>query len=388
MNRLKRFIGCTLIIVSSVGALAKLTGYDYIFFGVKQVWLRGWSSGNIDDLQFAIDTRTLKASDPIPWAEALDEAQLSEEEYQWVTDENTASFLVISRDTVIYENYWHDHDETTLTNSFSMAKTIVAMAIGLAVDDGLIDIHAPISEYLPRFSEGLASTMTVEHVLQMRTGIPFGESYTNPFGFPAKAYYGGDILKLLNPYRPIVQPGTEFIYQSGNTMLLAEILTSVQDKNLTEFVEEGLWGAIHAEHNAEWGLDAIDGDERSFAAFYATTRDFARFGKLLLNGGRVDSLAILTEGFVSKMISPVHDEELELDVPFYGYQTWMGHLDDGPEFYYMRGHRGQYVVVVPEEELIMVRTGYERDMNTLRNLSVDTYIYLEAALNIADRRRL
>ena len=160
MNIIKRFIGCTLIIVSSVVALAKLTGYDYIFFGVKQVWLRGWSSGNIDDLQFAIDTRTLKASDPIPWAEDLDEAHLSEEEYQWMTDENTASFLVISRDTVIYENYWHDHDETTLTNSFSMAKTIVAMAIGLAVDDGLIDIHAPISEYLPRFSEGLASTMT------------------------------------------------------------------------------------------------------------------------------------------------------------------------------------------------------------------------------------
>ena len=71
----------------------------------------------------------------------------------------------------------------------------------------------------------------------------------------------------MEPYRPEAQSGTEFEYQSGNTILLAEILSSVQNKNITKYVSDGLWGAIHAENDAEWGLDAVDGLERSFAQF-------------------------------------------------------------------------------------------------------------------------
>ena len=68
MKRLKRFIGYCLIIGSTTVGLAMLTGHGYFYKGIKEVWLRGWSSGNIDDLQFAYDTRVLKASDPLLWA--------------------------------------------------------------------------------------------------------------------------------------------------------------------------------------------------------------------------------------------------------------------------------------------------------------------------------
>ena len=106
-------------------------------------------------------------------------------------EELSASFLVISNDTIIYENYWRGHHENTLSNSFSMAKSVVALAIGMAVDDGLIDVKAPLSKYLPRFADDkYGAGITVEHVLQMRTCIPFGESYSNPFGFPARAIMG------------------------------------------------------------------------------------------------------------------------------------------------------------------------------------------------------
>ncbi|MAO46987.1 MAG: hypothetical protein CL823_07540 [Crocinitomicaceae bacterium] len=387
MKRLKRFIGYCLIIGSTTVGLAMLTGHGYLYKGIKEVWLRGWSSGNIDDLQFAYDTRVLKASDPLLWAEDLGRVALDDSTLKWMDEELSASFLVISNDTIIYENYWRGHDENTLSNSFSIAKTIVALAIGLAVDDGLIDVKAPISNYIPRFADDkYGACITVEHVLQMRTCIPFGESYKDPFGFPARAYYGRDIQSLMEPYRPEAQSGTEFKYQSGNTILLAEILSSVQNKNLTEYVSDGLWGAVHAENDAEWGLDAVDGLERSFAQVYATTRDFARFGKLILDGGMVDSVSVISSEYIEDMITPIHDEELGVDVPFYGYQIWMGHTDEGMEFNLLRGHRGQYVLSVPEKNLIMVRTGYKRDMSLLRNLSVDTYIYLEAALKLAQER--
>ena len=143
---------------------------------------------------------------------------------------------------------------------------------------------------------------------------------------------------------------------------------------------------MHAEHNAEWGLDAVNGLERSFAQFYSTTRDFARFGKLILDGGAVDSTRILSQKFVSKMITPIVDEEKGVDIPFYGYQIWMGQTDSGIKFNFLRGHRGQYVISIPEKDMIVVRTGYQRDMNLLRNLSVDTYIYIETALDIAEQR--
>lgn len=386
MNWLKRILGYLLIIGSSVVAIALITGHGYLYKGIKEVWLRGWSSGNIDDLKYAYDSRVLTASDPMPWPEDFVITDLPDTLEKWMDDELSASFLVIHRDTIIFEKYWRGHGIETLSNSFSMAKTIVAMAVGKAFDDVLIDVKAPLSKYIPRFADGLGATITVEHVLQMRTCIPFGESYKDPFGFPARAYYGDDIESLMEPYRPIAKSGTEFEYQSGNTILLAELLSVVQNQTLTDYVAENIWAPIHAEYDAEWGLDAVDGLERSFAQFYSTTRDFARFGKLLMDGGLVDSTRFLSEEFVSEMISPISDEDLGVEIPFYGYQIWMGHTEGGLSFYYMRGHRGQYVISIPEKDMIVVRTGYQRDANTLRNLSVDTYIYLEAALEIAEQR--
>ena len=386
MNWLNRVIGYTLIIVSTIVTVSLLTGHGYIYKGVKEVWLRGWVSGNIDDLKFAYDSRVLKATNPVPWLEDFGKAELSDSIESWMDTELSASYLVAQRDTLIFEKYWRGHGTDTLSNSFSMAKTIVAMAIGIAVDDGLIYVKDPLHKYIPRFNDGLGSTITVEHVLQMRTCIPFGESYINPFGFPAKAYYGGDIESLMEPYRPIAESGTEFEYQSGNTILLAELLSSVQPLNLTDYVALNIWGPIQAERDAEWGLDAIDGQERSFAQFYSTTRDFARLGKLIIHSGMIDSTRILSEDYMSEMTSPINDQELGLKVPYYGYQIWMGQTDSGLDFKVMRGHRGQYVIVIPEKDLIIVRTGYRRDMSSLRNVSTDIYIYIETALELAKQR--
>lgn len=384
MNFLKRLVGYLLIICSTVVALAMLTGHMYILKGAKQVWLRGWSSGNIDDLQYAIDSRTVAATDPAPWPEDLGLIELPSEDLKWMEDELSASFLVIQNDTIVYENYFRGHEETTLTNSFSMAKTIVALAVGFAVDEGLIDVEAPLSTYIPRFKEEYAKDLLVKHVLQMRSNIYFGESYNNPFGFPARAYYGDNIQELLNPYRPHSQPGTEFYYQSGNTMLLTELVTSVQPLRISEYVQNKLWGPIHSENDAQWGLDAEDGLERSFAQFYATSRDFARLGKLFLDSGRVDTTQIISKEYITNMITPIDDDGTDLAIPYYGYQVWLGETEAGIKFSVLRGHRGQYVISIPSRDLVVVRTGYQRSMEKFRNLSKDIYIYVETALKITE----
>ena len=113
MNFLKRLVGYLLIICSTVVALAMLTGHMYILKGAKQVWLRGWSSGNIDDLQYAIDSRTVVLT-PRLGKENLGLIELPSEDLKWMEDELSASFLVIQNDTIVYENYFRGHEEQLL----------------------------------------------------------------------------------------------------------------------------------------------------------------------------------------------------------------------------------------------------------------------------------
>ena len=365
--------------------LSYLTNYDYLWGGIRETWLRGWENAQIDDLPFRDHVRTIPASSsPQPWPEGPKWGRVApdEEGEAWLEDSETASFLVIQNDSLVYESYFKGHDATTLTNSFSMVKSIAAMAVGLAVNRGLVDEQARLSEYLPRFAEGESADLTVQEVLQMRSNIPFGESYKDPFGFQAKAYYRDDNRTLLEPYRVEGTPGTTFHYQGGNTMLLAEMLDQVRDGNLSEDIANGLWEQMGAEHEAFWGLDGDPSEgavERSFAQYYATTRDFARFGQLLLDTGAWKGQQLLPRDFTERMITPIERLTEEVDTDFYGYQIWLGTTDDGLPFSMLEGLRGQMVISLPDLDMVVVRTGYDKLKAKKRNLPVDTYTVIDVA---------
>ena len=280
-----------ILVVAIVAAVAGLliTGHGYILSGMTETYFRGWKNANIDDIEFR-DLRTIAASDaPSPWiAKPLWNAEFSEADEQWHEEYKSASFLVLHGDTLIYERYWNGFDENTVSNSFSACKSIVALAVGLAITDGLVNVDDEIGQYLQRFAGDVGKGLTVEEVLQMRTHIPFGEDYNNPFGFMAKAYYRDNMQELLEEYTVPEAHGTEWQYQGGNTMLLGELVASLGRGTLSEWVERGLWQPMGAQNDAFWGLDAPDnagGIERCFAMHYATARDFARYGKLLNHCG-------------------------------------------------------------------------------------------------------
>ena len=365
--------------------LSYLTNYYYLWGGIRETWLRGWENAQIDDLSFRDHVRTIPASsNPQPWPEGPNWGRVAPDEdgRTWLENSKTASFLVIQNDSLVYESYFKGHDVTTLTNSFSMVKSITAMAVGLAVNRGLVDEQARLSEYLPRFAEGENADLTVQEVLQMRSNIPFGESYKDPFGFQAKAYYRDDNRTLLEPYRVEGTPGTTFHYQGGNTMLLAEMLDQVRDGNLSEDIANGLWEQMGAEHDAFWGLDGDPSEgavERSFAQYYATTRDFARFGQLMLDTGAWKGQQLLSRDFTERMITPIERLTDEVDTDFYGYQIWLGTTDDGLPFSMLEGLRGQMVISLPDLDMVVVRTGYDKLKAKKRDLPVDTYTVIDVA---------
>ena len=116
--------------------------------------------------------------------------------------QGTVGLAVVLRDSLLLD--WTsdriDGADTLRTNSFSVAKTFTALAVGVAVTDGLISVDDPVSAYLPRFLDGANADLTVKQVLQMRSGIPFGENYKNPIGFMAKSTYGRDVLARTAEY--------------------------------------------------------------------------------------------------------------------------------------------------------------------------------------------
>lgn len=365
---MKRFLKGLFVFLAAVVLLSWVTGYGYIWGGMRETYLRGWKNSNIDDLAFR-EVSDIPAVAPAPWPEQMLPVEaLGAAEAEAMEASMAASFLVVHRDTVRYERYWRGHDASTLTNSFSMAKTITALTVGLAG----IDVHDAVGDHLPRFA---GTDLTVEHLLQMRSHIPFGENYKNPFAFMAKSYYADGIRDLLATYALTESPGSQWKYQGGNTMLLEEIVSKHSGRTLSDWVARNLWAPMGAEHPAHWGVDAsyTPPVERCFAQFYATTRDFARFGKLLADTGAWNGRQLVPREFVARLLTPVRDLDPACDAAHYGYQIWLGHTDDGHRFSVMEGHRGQFVISVPTLDLVLVRTGYDKTPTTLRHLPEEVY---------------
>lgn len=371
-------------IILSLVALSFFTGHDYIFGGIQETYLRGWKNANIDDLEFR-EVRVLEAAEsPQYWAKKLNNREpFTADDEVWNEEYLTASFLVIHKDTIRYERYLQGHDEQTLTNSFSASKTIVALAIGLASDRGLLDVNDLVEEYLPRFSGDAGRGLTIQDLLQMRSNIPFGESYSSPFGFMAKAYYREGIRSLVEPYVVSGEPGLRWKYEGGNTMLLEEILSSLGKGSLSHWIEQGLWQPMGAENDAFWGLDGPDesgGIERCFAQFYATSRDYARFGKLLNQRGKWGNRQLLSETYVRELTTPISNLTDECVADHYGYQIWLGETEESLAFSCMEGLRGQMIISVPELDLIVVRTGYNKKEIKRGELPFDIYRVLDMGL--------
>lgn len=365
---MKRFLKGFFVFLVAVVLLSWITGYGYIWGGMRETYFRGWKNSNIDDLAFR-EVSDIPAAAPAPWPERMLPVEaLGTAEAAAMEASMAASFLVIHRDTVRYERYWRGHDASTLTNSFSMAKTITALTVGLAG----IDVHDAVGDHLPRFA---GTDLTVEHLLQMRSHIPFGENYKNPFAFMAKSYYADGIRDLLATYTLTESPGTQWKYQGGNTMLLEEIVSKHSGRTLSDWVAGNLWAPMGAEHPAHWGVDAsyTPPVERCFAQFYATTRDFARFGKLLADTGAWNGRQLVPREFVARLLTPVRDLDPACSAAHYGYQIWLGRTDDGHRFSVMEGHRGQFVISVPSLDLVLVRTGYDKERSTRRHIPEEVY---------------
>ncbi len=375
-----------IVLLISLNLFILITGRTYLYKGVLNTYLQGRSGPDIAE-RHIFPNRKIEKGDPRPWpqASAYGDLDLQEEERAYLDSLRTASFLVFHRDSLLFEHYDEGFVRDSVSNSFSVAKSIVNVLAGIALREGHIEgLNEAVADHLPSFREGRKDEIRIRDLMEMRSGLNWEESGADPFSHNAQAYYGRDLKALIEGLKVVEEPGTRFNYQSGNTLILGALLRKATGRSLSEYAEEHLWRPIGAVHPAFWNLDQKDGMEKAFCCFYAIPRDFARIGRLYLQKGHWKGRQLVDSIYVERSLSPSGRKGKKTS--FYGMFWWLEEYRSESVFY-ARGILGQYIIVVPDRELILVRTGRLRGEKNGKMHPGDLYKYLDIAYRLLEEKR-
>ena len=354
---LKKIVKGILVAIAALIALAYTFGYDYLFKGVRETYLRGETGSSIDDGTY-FRSHTIAKGKAILWVKdsLFNKNPLPESLVDELKQTKTASLLVIKNGKLLHEEYWDGYNQNSKTNSFSMAKAITVMLVGKAIEQKKIkSLDEKFASFFQNYNNvEFGKYLTLADLAQMEAGLNWKEDYNNPFLPNAKAYYGKSLEEavLLKGFK--AKPGTNFEYQSGATQLLGFALRKSLDKTIAEFASENLWQPLGMEQNAEWNTDDF-GMEKTFCCINSNSRDFAKLGQLFLNDGQFDSKQVLNSNFVQEMRTPT-----KLSKGAYGLGLWINE-DVAIKHYYFRGLYGQYIIMIPEKQMVIVRTGMNKN---------------------------
>jgi CubicO group peptidase (beta-lactamase class C family) len=291
---------------------------------------------------------------PVPWPFV-----------QSYLDRHPATGLLVLKDgQVLLERYQYGRQAEHRFTSFSMAKTVVALALGVAVAEGRItSIDDPVDRYEPALADTAWRGVPLRQVLTMSSGVHFDETYDTPgsdIAIMSRAWsqQAGSLLDALGRFRSRDgEAGERFHYISADTQVLAQVLRRATGRPLADYVAQKLWQPLGAEADADWVVDR-SGMEAGYCCLSARLRDWGRLGLLLAEGGRRDGKQIIPADWL-QAATTVREADAHLQprraTPFfgYGYQTWIFPDQLG---FALLGVRGQSVFVHPGLNLVMVQT--------------------------------
>lgn len=260
---------------------------------------------DLDKLDY---TRLSPASTPFYFTYNLD-SKPALKAFLDTTLENTFtySFLVIKNDSIIYEKYFDGLNEKTKQPSFSVAKSFVGTLMQMAVEDGFIkSLQEPITNYLPYLAKNddRFNQITIQHVMNMATGIKSSENYSNPFSDVLHLGFTKNITNQLKKIKIESNPG-KFDYKSVNTQLLAAIIEASTQQKLQDYFHKKLWQPLGMENEATWNIDSKKNSTlRAFCCLNATTKDFAKLGKLYLQKGYYNGKQLISKAYVLNTTNP------------------------------------------------------------------------------------
>lgn len=303
-------------------------------------------------------------------------------------DKNNVMGLMVVRDgKIIDQHYRSERRETDLFTSFSMAKSIISILIGIALDEGLIkSLDDPVSRYTSRINESSYSKVSIRSLLRMSSGIPFNETYTGKNDIyhldqALRFSSNSSVVKTLNSMqRSSSGEGKKFNYASVETVVLAEALRGATGKSVCQFMQEKLWEKIGAEHDAWWNIDSA-GNELGYAFFNATQLDYAKVAVMLANMGEINGKRVVSAEYVDEATNVERQPEgfkfnQAQMAAGYGYQFW---LREKPGRYFMQGTFGQYAGIDRDTKTVLIINSADNfESNSLR--SINTFRLLQGVI--------
>jgi CubicO group peptidase (beta-lactamase class C family) len=306
----------------------------------------------------------------------------------------TDSMIIVKGGNIIYERYARGYVATKRHLSWSVAKSFSTMLAGVAVNKGVLNISDSISKYLTVRDE--LKPITVQHLMEFGSGMHWQEGYEkDPYQTSSviSMLFGighQDMPAFILAEKKEAEPGTVFEYSTGEATLVSTVANNAASPTLGK---DWMW----TEAFNKMGMNRVifqgdpKGNPSGGSYIFATPRDYARFGYLYLNDGCWADERLLPEGWVkssSTMSDTFKNGAAASETQPNGWMFWLNvpppknpsvkPWPDVPDDAYSAiGHWGQYVVVVPSADVVIVRTGDDR------NDAIDENTFIKLALEVA-----
>ena len=293
------------------------------------------------------------------FAEALQ--QVSE----YAAARNSTGLVIMHQDAIVLEQYWQGYDQTSKFNAMSMSKSLVGLLIGQAIAEGTItSLDEVAANYLPEWRQDKRNQITLRDLIYMQSGLRNEDGTSSPLSDLVQLYVGSTVEKTALKVPSVKPPGQVFEYNNVNSQILAIVLQRATGIAYGDYLSARLWQPLAAQDATVW-LDRPNGMAKTFCCFFATARDWARVGQMLLHQGQVANTRIIPADWISEMLTPS-----PLEATF-GKHIWVkARTPDHPnvdtaatvpflaaDTFLLDGRGLQRVFIVPSQSLVIVRMG-------------------------------
>lgn len=286
----------------------------------------------------------------------------------YAREHDITGLMLVKDGRVVLEEYWHGETADDLHTSWSVAKSVVATLIGMGIKDGLIDsVDDPVEKYAPVYKGTAVGETSIRHMLMMSSGLDFKEDYEVVGSDMRKLFFNvfflnRDVDKFVRRYDRAREAGSDFVYQSPNSIALAAVVRGAYGENLATIAQQKLFEPLGLE-GGNWLLDrnAKDGKELGYCCLNIRLEDYAKLGLFVMNGGHAKGKDMLPDDWIHFIRTPpqaTHQPDAETNKFGYGHHFWIPAREE--TVFAMAGYNGQVVWMDPSRGVVGVMTGADR----------------------------
>ncbi|MCV6597064.1 MAG: beta-lactamase family protein [Mangrovicoccus sp.] len=365
MRALGKWLGRTLLVLF-IGAVALgLWKREEItrLLAVNSLFDEGNIVENFSNMQalFPIAPLPLSSATPSPLPQGA-KAELPATVDQWLDARSVTSLLVLKDGEIVFEEYYQGTKPEDLRISWSVAKSYLSALMGIMLEEGAIaSLDDLASDYTPSLADAAYDGVTIRQVLTMSSGVEFDEDYLD---YHSDINRMGRVLALghtmddfaLSITQTFTEPGSDWQYTSIDTHVLGMVIRGATGRSIPELLNEKILQPLALEQEPHYLTDGA-GTAFVLGGLNFTTRDYARFGQMIAQGGEWRGRQIVPRDWILASTSPqapTGPGEFK-----YGYQWWMP--EDLREREYLgRGIYGQYIYISEPEGVVIVSTAADR----------------------------